>query len=27
VTHYKDGGAGLDPLVRSAIALLANGSK
>ena len=23
VTHYRDGGAGLDPLVRSAVALLA----
>jgi formate dehydrogenase subunit delta len=23
ITHYRDGGAGLDPLVRSAVALLA----
>jgi formate dehydrogenase subunit delta len=23
VTHYRDGGAGLDPIVRSAVALLA----
>ena len=23
VTHYRDGGSGLDPLVRSAVALLA----
>jgi len=26
VTHYRDGGAGLDPLVRSAVALLATSS-
>jgi formate dehydrogenase subunit delta len=26
ITHYRDGGAGLDPLVRSAVALLATSS-
>jgi formate dehydrogenase subunit delta len=26
VTHYRDGGAGLDPLVRSAVELLATSS-